>query len=176
MVLEAVYEQDFSDCSYGFRPGRSAHQALERLRDGLTKMRGGVVIELDIKSFFDSMSHGHLRSFLDRRVRDGVIRRAIDKFHPDKTRMVPFGRPHATSAGGAGGVPGTFDFLGFTHYWGKSRKGYWVTKRKTAANRLRRALVTIGLWCREHRHDSVAKQQTGLNQKLRGLYGYYGIT
>ncbi|MBK8011694.1 MAG: transcription elongation factor GreAB [Deltaproteobacteria bacterium] len=80
MVLEAVYEQDFLDCSYGFRPDRSAHQALERLRDVLTKMGGGVVIELDIKSFFDSMSHVHLRSFLDQRVRDGVIRRAIDKW------------------------------------------------------------------------------------------------
>jgi group II intron reverse transcriptase/maturase len=80
MVLEAVYEQEFLDCSYGFRPGRSAHQALEALWRGLMDMRGGVVIEVDIRSFFDSLDHGHLRSILDQRVRDGVLRRAIDKW------------------------------------------------------------------------------------------------
>jgi group II intron reverse transcriptase/maturase len=80
MVLEVVYEQDFLDCSYGFRPGRSAHQALGALRQGLTEMGGGWVLELDIKSFFDTLDHGQLRGFLDQRVRDGVIRRAIDKW------------------------------------------------------------------------------------------------
>lgn len=80
MVLEAVYEQEFLDCSYGFRPGRSAHQALEALWRGLMDMGGGVVIEVDIRSFFDSLDHGHLRSILDQRVRDGVLRRAIDKW------------------------------------------------------------------------------------------------
>ncbi len=80
MVLEAVYEQDFLDCSYGFRPGRSAHQALEALWRGLMGMGGGVVIELDIQSFFDSVDHSHLRSILDQRVRDGVLRRTIDKW------------------------------------------------------------------------------------------------
>ena len=80
MMLEAVYEQDFVDCSYGFRPGRSAHQALEEVWAGLTAMRGGWVLEVDIKSFFDHLDHGHLRGFLDQRVRDGVLRRAIDKW------------------------------------------------------------------------------------------------
>ena len=80
MVLEAVYEQEFHDCSYGFRPGRSAHQALQALWETLTKMRGGWVLELDIQGFFDSLDHGHLRSFLDQRVRDGVLRRTIDKW------------------------------------------------------------------------------------------------
>ena len=80
MVLEAVYEQDFLDCSYGFRPGRSAHQALSALRQGLMDMGGGWVLELDIQSFFDTLDHGQLRGFLDQRVRDGVIRRAIDKW------------------------------------------------------------------------------------------------
>jgi len=80
MVLEAVYEQDFLDCSYGFRPGRSARGALEALRQGLTSMGGGWVLELDIKSFFDTVDHRQLRSFLDRRVRDGVLRRTIDKW------------------------------------------------------------------------------------------------
>jgi group II intron reverse transcriptase/maturase len=80
MVLEAVYEQDFLDCSYGFRPKRSAHQALEALWRGLMDMGGGVVIEVDIKSYFDTIGHQHLRDILDKRVRDGVLRRAIDKW------------------------------------------------------------------------------------------------
>lgn len=80
MVLEAVYEQDFLECSYGFRPGRSAHQALQALWDGLMRMGGGWVLEVDIQSFFDSVDHSHLRGFLDQRVRDGVLRRAIDKW------------------------------------------------------------------------------------------------
>ena len=80
MVMEAVYEQDFLDCSYGFRPGRGAHQALQALWDGLMKLGGGWVIDLDIEDFFGSVDWGHLRGFLDRRVRDGVIRRAIGKW------------------------------------------------------------------------------------------------
>lgn len=80
MALEAVYEQDFMDCSYGFRPGRSQHQALDRLWQGMMGMQGGWVVDLDIQGFFDSLDHKQLRSFLDHRVRDGVIRRAIDKW------------------------------------------------------------------------------------------------
>jgi RNA-directed DNA polymerase len=80
MVLEAVYEQEFLDCSYGFRPGRSAHQALGVLWEGLMSMGGGYVLEVDIKSFFDSLSHCCLREFLNQRVRDGVLRRTIDKW------------------------------------------------------------------------------------------------
>jgi len=80
MVLEAVYEQEFLDCSYGFRPGRSAHQALEALWKGLMDLRGGWILDVDVQSFFDDLDHSTLRSFLDRRVRDGVIRRAIDKW------------------------------------------------------------------------------------------------
>jgi len=80
MVLEAVYEQEFLGCSYGFRPGRSAHQALLALWKGLMDMNGGWVLEVDIQKFFDTLDHGHLRTFLDRRVRDGVLRRAIDKW------------------------------------------------------------------------------------------------
>ena len=80
MVLESVYEQDFLECSFGFRPGRSPHQALEYLRDELWKMRGGFVLEVDLRSFFDTLDHGHLREILDKRVRDGVMRRAIDKW------------------------------------------------------------------------------------------------
>ena len=265
MVLEAVYEQEFLPCSYGFRPGRSAHQALEALRDGLMSMKGGFVVELDIRRFFDTLDHGHLRTMLDGRVRDGVLRRVIDKWlnagvleggqleyptegtpqggvvspllaniylhevldvwfetevkprlserafliryaddavlvfssendarrvlevlpkrfgkygltlHPEKTRLVKFRRPHVGNWP-RGSRLGTFDLLGFTHYWAKSQKGAPVIKRKTADNRLRRAIKAIARWCREHRHDPIAAQHRALSQKLRGHYGYYGIT
>jgi len=80
MVLNAIYEQDFLDCSYGFRPGRSAHDALQVLWNGLMKMGGGWVLDVDIRHYFDSVDHGQLRAILDRRVRDGVLRRSIDKW------------------------------------------------------------------------------------------------
>jgi hypothetical protein len=80
MALEPVYEQDFLDCSYGFRPGRSAHQALEALWKGLMDIGGGWVIDLDIQGLFDSMERTHLNAFLDQRVRDGVIRRVLGKW------------------------------------------------------------------------------------------------
>ena len=80
MVLESVYEQDFRDCSFGFRPGRSAHQVLQHLWEQTMLMGGGWVIDLDIQGFFDALDHRHLRGFLDQRVRDGVLRRTIDKW------------------------------------------------------------------------------------------------
>ncbi len=80
MLLEPIYEQDFLDCSYGFRPRRSAHQALTSFRDQLMNCRGGWVLEVDIRKFFDNLDHGHLREFLRRRVRDGVLLRLIDKW------------------------------------------------------------------------------------------------
>lgn len=80
MVLEAVYEQDFYDCSYGFRPGRSAHQALEALWRTTMKMGGGWVLEVDIKKFFDTLDHARLREILNQRVRDGVLLRLIGKW------------------------------------------------------------------------------------------------
>lgn len=80
MVLEAVYEEDFYPCSYGFRPGRSAHQALRNMQNVLWAKRLYWVIDLDIQKYFDSIPHSHLRAFLDQRVTDGVIRRMIDKW------------------------------------------------------------------------------------------------
>jgi len=82
MLLQPIYEQDFLDCSYGFRPGRSAHQALQSFRDQLmnARPRGGQVLEVDIRKFFDNLDHGHLRKFLRLRVRDGVLLRLIDKW------------------------------------------------------------------------------------------------
>jgi len=267
MVLEAVYEQDFREVSYGFRPGRSAHQALDALWHGVMEMNG-VVLELDIQNFFGSLDHGHLRCILDQRIRDGVIRRMIDKWlkagvledgavhypesgspqggvvspnfsniylhevldawfedvvkprlkgpavliryaddaaiafayeedaervmevlpkrfekygltlHPQKTRLVPFRRPRPSGKGSPtdrDDGAGTFDFLGFTHFWGKSRKGGWVVKRKTARSRLQRAVKAIHAWLSRNLHLPIEDQQAALKQKLRGHYGYYGI-
>jgi group II intron reverse transcriptase/maturase len=80
MVLNAVYEQDFLEVSYGFRPRRSAHQALQSLWKVLMDMGGGWVLDVDIKAFFDTLNPSHLRGFLDQRVVDGVLRRTIDKW------------------------------------------------------------------------------------------------
>jgi RNA-directed DNA polymerase len=103
MVLELVYEQDFLPCSYGFRPGRSAHQALQELRTGFMSQGLRWVIDLDIEKYFDSISHSHLRAFLDRRVTDGVIRRMIDKWL--KAGVLENGLlRHATEGSPQGGV------------------------------------------------------------------------
>lgn len=261
MVLEAVYEQDFLDCSYGFRPGRSPHDALEALWKAVMDMEGGWVLEVDIQSYFDSVDHGHLRSFLDQRVRDGVLRRAIGKWlnagvleegitwypdagtpqggvispllaniylhkvldewfvsevqprlagqavliryaddfvivfareedarrvlnvlpkrfgkygltlHPEKTRLLDFRRPPRD-----GDRSETFELLGFTHFWGVSRKGKPVVQRKTASSRLSRSLKRISDWCRRNRHAPVGAQHAALSLKVRGHYGYFGIT
>jgi RNA-directed DNA polymerase len=269
MVLEAVYEQDFLDCSYGFRPGRSAHQALQALWEQTTRIAGGWVLEVDIRKFFDTLDHGHLREILRRRVLDGVLLRLIGKWihagvledggitypdsgspqggvispllaniylhevldtwferevkprllgratlvryaddavllfgreqdahkvmavlpkrfgkygltlHPEKTRLVEFRRPDLRappSGGNATGRSGTFDLLGFTHFWGKSRSGKWLVRRSTAKDRFRRSVVRVVEWCRKHRHDDLCAQQRGLAQKLRGHFGYFGIT
>ncbi|MGH9726296.1 MAG: reverse transcriptase domain-containing protein, partial [Candidatus Acidiferrales bacterium] len=80
MILEAIYEQEFSDSSYGFRPGRSAHQALEALWKGIMRTAGGWILEVDIRKFFDMLDHTHLRQFLRYRVRDGVLLRLIGKW------------------------------------------------------------------------------------------------
>lgn len=266
MVLEAVYEQEFHDCSYGFRPGRSAHQALQCLWQGVMAMHGGWVLDVDIRGFFDSLDHGQLRSLLDQRVRDGVLRRAIDKWlkagvleeghwhrpvlgtpqggvispllanvylhyvvdrwfervvkprlrgsgfliryaddlviviareddaervmealerrlarfglalHPDKTRLVAFGRPRGGTKRNPPVRPGTFDFLGFTHYWGRSRKRHWVVQRKTATDRFGRALQRVQMWIRRQRHQPVVAQHRMLCWMVRGHCAYYGIT
>ena len=80
MLLEPIYEADFLPCSYGFRPGRSAHDALDALRSGIMERGHRWVIDADLTEYFDSIDHGHLRSFLDLRIKDGVVRRMIDKW------------------------------------------------------------------------------------------------
>lgn len=80
MLLEPIYEQDFRDCSYGFRPGRSAHQALDALWQQTMRIGGGWILEVDIRKYFDKLDHAHLRSFLQHRVRDGVVLQLIGKW------------------------------------------------------------------------------------------------
>ena len=101
------------------------------------------------------------------------------QLHPDKTRVICFTRPPYASQGPChpqADWPGTFEFLGFIHYWGRSRQGNWVVKRKTAAARFTRSITRIKEWCRRHRHLKVAWQHQQLVLKLRGHYAYYGIT
>ncbi len=80
MLLEPIYEHDFHDSSYGFRPGRSAHQALDQLWQQLMDRHGGWIVEVDIQQFFDTLDHNHLRAFLRQRIRDGVVERLIGKW------------------------------------------------------------------------------------------------
>jgi len=227
-------------------------------------MKGGWVVEVDIRKFFDTVDHLHLREILHRRIGDGVLLRLIGKWlnagvvedlvfsrpdegtpqggvispllaniylhevfdewfvrdvrpnlqaeaapiryaddlvvlfadkhdamrflavlpkrfgkygltlHPDKTRMVEFRRPDRVARDDD--QPGTFDFLGFTHYWAMSREKGWVAKQRTSKDRLRRALRRIYEWCRWHRHDPLESQHLMLMKKLNGHYAYFGIT
>jgi RNA-directed DNA polymerase len=265
MVLEAVYEQSFLDCSYGFRPRRSAHQALEPLWKQTMASGGGWILEVDVRKFFDNLDHGHLREILRRRVVDGVLLRRIGKWlnagvledgaltrpesgtpqggvvspmlaniflhavldewferevrprlagqarliryaddavflfaeekdarrvfevlpkrlekygltlHPEKARLVEFRRPDRRSSDDDPKGPGSFDLLGFTHFWSRSRSGGWVVKRKTATDRFRRALARVVQWCKEHRHDPLREQRAALARKLNGHFGYFGL-
>ena len=94
MVLEPLYEQDFLDCSYGFRPGRSPHGALQALRQQLMRMGGGWVIDLDVRKLFDTLDHSQLRRILAKRVRDGVLTRLIDKWLlPERSGNQPLWAP-----------------------------------------------------------------------------------
>ena len=93
--------------------------------------------------------------------------------HPEKTKLVNFRKPSYSSTVTKGA--GTFDYLGFTHFWGKSRKGYWIVKRKTSGKKLRMKITDVWKWCRYNRHINVKEQQATLNQKLVGHYQYYGI-
>lgn len=267
-ILEAIYEQEFVDGSYGFRTGRSAHQAVGTLREGLMDMGGGWVLEIDIRKFFDTLDKRRLMEILRQRVRDGVILRLVVKWlnagvmkegvlfypeagtpqggvispilaniylhevldtwfesevkprlkgkaflvryaddatlvfarkadakmvldmlperfgiynlalHPEKTRLVDFRKPTkrgSSSQSGRGG-PASFDLLGFTHYWARSRKGRWVIKRKTAKASFSKGLREIKNWCRWNRHEWISLQHKALSAKLRGHFSYFGIT
>jgi RNA-directed DNA polymerase len=265
-LLEQIYEQDFCSFSYGFRPGRSCHQALHDLRQGLLNKRIQYVIDCDISSFFDNLRHGGLLDLLRKRVKDGrllkliemwlkagimdgkelvfpekgspqgsvispllanvylhevldtwfaevvvphcrgkvlLIRYADDfiigcereedaqrimqvlplrfakyglEINAEKTKLVRFVRPRWNSNRDASGrKPGTFSFLGFVHYWGKTWRGGHTLKRKTEGKRLSRTRTSLWEWCRENRHRPLEEQYRALCAKLRGYYQYYGV-
>jgi RNA-directed DNA polymerase len=103
--------------------------------------------------------------------------------HPEKTRLIDFRRPGRrvsespdNNNGDARSRPDTFGLLGFTHYWARSRKGFWVVKQKTAADRFRRTLKHIADWCRQYRHEPVREQWMALRRKLLRHFGYFGIS
>jgi RNA-directed DNA polymerase len=263
-LVNAIYEQDFLDCSYGFRPGRGQQQALDEVGRVACTRPTGWILELDIQAYFDSIVREQLMEMIEKRVNDGSVLRLIRKWikvgvidkgqllrsetgtgqgqpispllaniylhyildewfedevkprlkgeaheirfaddailcfehkedaekvlsvlpkrfakygltlHPEKTRLVEFGRYAGRNARRQGKKPATFDFLGLTHICARSRKGKFTVHVKTMAKRLRRGLKAIAEWCQEHRHDSVDQQQKTLNAKLRGHYQYYG--
>ena len=111
-----------------------------------------------------------------RRVRV-VLEKRLKRFgltlHPDKTRLLPFWRPPTTQQSGQG--PATFDFVGFTFYWRRTRTGHWRMGCKTRRASLRRAKQALYDWCRRHRHQSVEAQHAALSRRLRGHFNYFGV-
>jgi RNA-directed DNA polymerase len=269
MLLEPIYEQEFMEFSFGFRPGRSAHDGLEYLWKQCMDNQVRWILDVDIRSYFDTLDHAKLREIVSQRVQDGVVRRLIGKWlkagvmeagalsyreqgtpqggvispilsniylhevldkwfvhevkvrlkgraflvryaddfvmgfeseedaqrvyavlpkrfgkyglnlHPTKTRLIPFARPcpgQESSEGTAEQENSTFDFLGLTHYWGKTRKGGYAVKRQTARKRLSRSLKAINQWMQSHLHLPLRDQWEKLTQKLQGHFAYYGIT
>ena len=262
-VLEAVYEQDFLDCSYGFRPGRSAHDALRALDTALYPGEGNWILEADLRSFFDSVDRTTLREMLQERIADGSLLRLIGKclhvgvldgeelfepergttqgsglspllgnvylhyaldrwferevkprlkgkaqliryaddfvivfsrrddaqwvgtelvrrledyglaLNPDKTRLVCFRPPPRHQRKGRGS--GTFDFLGFTWYWRRSRRGRWMAACKTRRARVQRAIRSVHEYCRYHRHESIPVQHAALCRRIQGHFNYFGV-
>ncbi len=95
------------------------------------------------------------------------------ELHPEKSRLLDFSRPARTQMRGRGA--NTFDFVGFTHYWARSRRGFWVVKRKTVRKKVRKTLQGIWDWCRRNRHRNIEEQHRVLTSKLRGHYRYFGV-
>jgi group II intron reverse transcriptase/maturase len=260
-VLEVIYEQDFLDCSYGFRPGRSAHDAIRKLDEVITSGSANYIVEADIVSFFDSIDRKMLMEMLRDRIADEKLMRLVGKclhvgvldgesylepnegtaqgsslspllgnvylhhvldvwfqrevqprlrgcsalvryaddfmmcfqhqedaervwkalgerfakyglvLHPKKSRCFSFRAPRD---GDDKGGP-TFDFLGFTSYWRRTRSGMQRVAFRTRGARLRRAIKAATEWCRSHRHDPVEEQYLALKRKLIGHYNYFGV-
>jgi len=266
-ILESIYEADFMDFSYGFRPGRSCHQALKLVNDTIMFKPVSYVIESDIKGFFDNVSHDWMMKFLSVRIRDSsllllirrflkagymesgklvrseqgtpqggnlspmlaniflhyvldlwfakrvkpqvrgqchlvryaddfvcmvqyhqsaveierMLRERFAKFglrlHPEKTRTISFGRFERQNATRQGRKANTFDFLGFTHYCGLSRKGGFLLGRKTSGKRFRKACKQMNSWLRQVRGVMrIEDIWAVLSSKLRGHYNYYGVS
>jgi len=265
-VLNAVYEEDFLGFSYGFRPGRGAHDALDALTVGIASRKVNFILDADIRSFFDEVSRGWLIRFVEHRIgdpriirliqkwlkagvlEDGIMtdsakgtgqgsaispllaniylhyafdlwaenwrqreaagdmiivryaddiivgferdddarrfweamRERMDKFalslHPDKTRLIEFGRSAAANRARRGlGKPETFTFLGFTFISGKSRRGYFLIKRKSRRDRMRAKLKAVKQELRRRMHQPIPVQGKWLGQVVKGWFNYHAV-
>ena len=265
-VLEQIYEEDFLGFSYGFRPERSCHNALDALWVGIAHHKVNWVLDADIRGFFDNIDHEWMLKFLEHRIADrrilrlirkwlkaGVsedgqwsrttvgtpqgsvispllanvflhyvfdlwanqwrkrqargsvimvryaddfvvgfqdrgdaerflrdLRRRLEQFglqlHPDKTRLIEFGRYAAERREKRGeGRPETFDFLGFTHCCGKTRKGTFTIKRKSIAKRMRAKLQKIKMQLKRRMHDAIDEVGGWLRSVVRGWFNYHAI-
>lgn len=265
-VLSAIYEVDFVDNSFGFRPGRCPHDALAVVFDGLMRQPVNYVLDADLRSFFDSVDHEWMLRALAERIADKRVLRLIEQWlkvgilesgecepsevgtpqgalispllanvflhyvldkwvlrwqskeaddamffvryaddfilgfklerdaqkmlaalkermakyglalNEDKTRLIEFGRFAADNRSRRGERrPETFDFLGFTHYCSRTRKGRFMVKRKTQGKRLRRKLNELREEAKRRMHQPVAEQHKWLCQVLRGHYAYFGL-
>jgi len=267
-VLEAIYEEDFVGFSYGFRPGRGQHDALDALHAGIYRRQVNWVLDADIQGFFDAMAHSWMIRFLEHRIADKRILRLIAKWlkvgtaedgrvtrgvcgapqgavispilanvylhyvfdlwvhrwrrskasgdtiviryaddtvvgfqheqeartflddlkermgkfelalHPDKTRLIRFGRHAAKQREKLGeGKPETLDFLGFQHFCTRSRKwGSFVIGRRTIKKRMLRQLQAVKMELRKRMHDPIAKTGAWLTQMLKGHLNYYAVS
>jgi RNA-directed DNA polymerase len=266
IVLNAIYEGDFCGFSYGFRPGRGPHDALDALCVAIDKRKVNWMIDADIQNFFGDVSQEWLVRFLEHRVGDKRIIRLIQKWlragiledgvvtvddrgtgqgsvispllgniylhyvldlwakrwrqreatgdmvivryaddvvvgfehegdarrfldamrarleefmlslHPDKTRLIEFGRFAAVNRKRRGlGKPETFDFLGFTFICGKSRRGNFLLQRKTRRDRMRTKLQEIKLELRRRMHSPIPEQGRWLRQVVTGHFGYFAV-
>lgn len=265
-VLNAIYETDFRGFSYGFRPGRSQHDALDALAFGINRRAVNWVLDADIRAFFDCISHAWMMRFLEHRIGDRRVLRLIAKWlkagvmedgtltestegtpqgavispllaniylhyvydlwadqwrkreatgeviviryaddtivgfkrqvdaerflrdlrerlakfglalHPDKTRLIEFGRFAAEHRSARGlGKPETFDFLGFTHICGKQKDGRFTLVRHTIAKRMRAKLVEIKETLNRMRHVPVPEQGRWLGHVMRGYFAYHAV-
>jgi RNA-directed DNA polymerase len=265
-VLNAIYEEDFLGFSYGFRPGRSQHDALDALVVGITTARVNWIVDADIRSFFDTVDHDWLIRFVEHRIGDPRIIRLIRKWlkagvledgvvsasetgtgqgavispllaniylhyvidlwtaqwrrreaggamiivryaddlvlgfeheadakrfldamrarlgtfslslHPDKTRLIAFGRHAAAERARAGlGKPETFDFLGFTFICGRNRQGGFLVWRKSRRDRVKAKLKEIKEELRRRMHHAIAEQGRWLKQVVTGFFAYHAV-
>lgn len=177
-VLNGIYEQDFLNCSYGGRPGRSAHQAIANLQEAISRRQVNWVYEADLKNFFGSLAQDWVERFLAHRVRE-VLEKRLSKFclalEPAKTKLIRFGRRAMMRDGQEKEEVGTFNFLGFTLYCTKNRKGGFKVGIKTEKSRLNRGCAKMKESLLRLRHRSLREQWTRINVILRGHYRYYGV-
>src|SRR6266496_1676860 len=182
-VLNAIYEGDFLGFSYGFRPGRGAHDAMDALVVGIESRKVNFILDADIRSFFDTVDQEWLigfeyesdaQRFLD------AMRERLGKFalslHPEKTRLIEFGRFAAKSRERRGlGKPETFNFLGFTFICSKSRRGKFQIKRKSRRDRMRAKLQAIKQELRRRIHQPIPVQGKWLRQVVTGYFNYHAV-